>query len=252
MSRQEIYSPEGLRVDGRRWNEIRRLSCKINTHPISCDGSSYLQIGNTKVMTMVHGPIEPKNKSSLLQDRAYLTVNLNIPSFSFFNATTNKKLSKNSKKILELQVSLVNIFQDLIILKNYPRTQIIINTIVLNQDGSLISSIINSISLALIDSGISMYDYISSVNCGLFNSKFPILDLNYLEELDLPFLTIAIIGKSENVSFLLLENNLPLDALEKILAISISGSHRIKDLMDNQVKKSSKLRIKSINEQSIN
>ena len=245
MSRQEIYSPEGLRVDGRRWNEIRRISCKTNTHPISCDGSSYLQIGNTKVMTMVHGPIEPKNKSNIAQDKASLTVNVNVPSFSFFN-TSSKRVNRNSKKMQELQLSLINIFKDLIILQNYPRTQIIINTIILNQDGSLIPSIINSINLALIDSGIEMYNYITSINCGLFNSKIPILDLNYLEELDLPFLTIAIVGKSENISFLLLEHNLPLDALEKILAVSINGSHAIKDLMDNQIKKSCKLRIKSL------
>ena len=195
---------------------------------------------------MVHGPIEPKNKSGVLQDRASLTVNVSIPSFSFFNSLNNKKLNKSSKKIQELQISLVDIFEELVILKNYPRTQIIINTIVLNQDGSLVASIINSINLALIDSGIAMYNYVSAINCGLYNNKIPILDLNYLEELDLPFLTIAIVGKSEKVSFLLLEHNLPLDALEKLLAISISGTHRIKDLMDNQIKKFSKVRVQSL------
>jgi len=46
-----------LRVDGRRWNELRRLHGQIRTQA-AADGSSYLEMGNTKVMCVVTGPSE--------------------------------------------------------------------------------------------------------------------------------------------------------------------------------------------------
>ena len=51
------YSLALLRVDGRRWNELRRCHAQIRTQA-AADGSSYLEMGNTKVMCVVTGPSE--------------------------------------------------------------------------------------------------------------------------------------------------------------------------------------------------
>jgi exosome complex component RRP41 len=51
------YNLALLRVDGRRWNELRRLHVQIRTQP-AADGSSYLEMGHTKVMCVVTGPSE--------------------------------------------------------------------------------------------------------------------------------------------------------------------------------------------------
>lgn len=52
------YSLALLRVDGRRWNELRRIHAQIRTQA-AADGSSYLEMGHTKVMCVVNGPSEP-------------------------------------------------------------------------------------------------------------------------------------------------------------------------------------------------
>ena len=52
------YSLALLRVDGRRWNELRRIHAQIRTQA-AADGSSYLEMGHTKVMCVVTGPTEP-------------------------------------------------------------------------------------------------------------------------------------------------------------------------------------------------
>lgn len=44
----EFVSPEGLRLDGRRPKELRRLSCSIDVLA-SADGSAIFEMGNTKV-----------------------------------------------------------------------------------------------------------------------------------------------------------------------------------------------------------
>lgn len=51
------YDLAFLRVDGRRWNELRRLHGQIRTQA-AADGSSYLEMGNTKVMCVISGPSE--------------------------------------------------------------------------------------------------------------------------------------------------------------------------------------------------
>ena len=52
------YNLALLRVDGRRWNELRRVHAQILTQA-AADGSSYLEKGHTKVMCVVTGPTEP-------------------------------------------------------------------------------------------------------------------------------------------------------------------------------------------------
>ena len=53
------YSLALLRLDGRRWNELRRLSASISVQP-AADGSAYFEMGNTKVICTVSGPSEGK------------------------------------------------------------------------------------------------------------------------------------------------------------------------------------------------
>lgn len=54
------YSLALLRVDGRRWNELRRWHAQIRTQA-AADGSSYLEMGNTKVMCVVTGPADQQS-----------------------------------------------------------------------------------------------------------------------------------------------------------------------------------------------
>lgn len=51
------YTLALLRIDGRRWNELRRVHARVSTHA-AADGSAYLEMGNTKVLCVVAGPDE--------------------------------------------------------------------------------------------------------------------------------------------------------------------------------------------------
>lgn len=55
--RKELLSTEGLRLDGRRPKEIRRLSARTGVLP-RADGSAYVQMGNTRCLCTVYGPKE--------------------------------------------------------------------------------------------------------------------------------------------------------------------------------------------------
>lgn len=57
MSRVEYVSPEGLRLDGRRPNEPRKMDAKMGVLP-AVDGSAIFELGNTRVLATANGPRE--------------------------------------------------------------------------------------------------------------------------------------------------------------------------------------------------
>lgn len=92
-----IYSLAALRLDGRRWNELRRLNGQISTQA-SADGSSILEMGNTKVLCNVTGPSEQRRKGggSEQSNDAKVDVEINIAPFSGFD---RKRRGRNDKYV---------------------------------------------------------------------------------------------------------------------------------------------------------
>ena len=83
-----------LRLDGRRWNELRRLTGQIRTQHAS-DGSSYLEMGHTKVMAVVTGPHEAPRKGGAGGDRtASVVASVVVAGFS---SVDRRKRGRNDK-----------------------------------------------------------------------------------------------------------------------------------------------------------
>lgn len=237
MSRFELFSPEGLRVDGRRFNELRAFDCSINTHPHSSDGSAYISQGNTKVLCLIRGPSDTlmttqSSTTPSSSDEPTISVSIIQPPYA---TTDRKSVSRNDRRMAELSIIIKRALQQTIVKKNYSRTLIEVSITILQLDGSLLPACINAATLALIDAGISMYDYISACNIALYDT-FPLLDSNSLEENDLSFLTVGIVGNADKINLLLMENKIPMDKLQKLLDLGIQGCHTIRELMDNVVR----------------
>ncbi|GFH13408.1 uncharacterized protein HaLaN_09286 [Haematococcus lacustris] len=77
----EFVSPEGLRQDGRRPKELRRLACQLDVLQ-SADGSAIFEMGNTKVMAAVFGPREVEMRGQQLADRALVNCEYSMAAFS--------------------------------------------------------------------------------------------------------------------------------------------------------------------------
>ncbi|QPG73670.1 hypothetical protein FOA43_000983 [Brettanomyces nanus] len=235
MSRFELYSPEGIRIDGRRWNELRQFHCQTNTHPNASDGSSYVRQGNSEVICLVKGPMDTTYGSSStkqLPDSPVLSISINHPAFATME---RKKRPRNDKRLTELSIILKRCFLKTIVLHNFARSLIEVTVTVLSFDGGLLATCCNAITLALIDAGISLYDYVSAVTVGLYDQT-ALLDLNSLEEIDLSFITIGVVGDSDKLNLILCEDRLPLDKLERLISLGIEGCHRLKGLMNDTVR----------------
>lgn len=91
------YALALLRLDGRRWNELRRVTGEISTHS-AADGSSYLEIGNTKVICTVSGPSEPKTtgRAGGGSGDALVTIEISLAGFS---SVDRVKRARNDKYV---------------------------------------------------------------------------------------------------------------------------------------------------------
>lgn len=87
------YSLALLRLDGRRWNELRRLHGQVSTQA-AADGSSYLEMGNTKVICTVAGPAEGRRTGGGGGGEAEVRVEIGIAGFS---GTERKKRGRGDK-----------------------------------------------------------------------------------------------------------------------------------------------------------
>ena len=201
---QDLLSAQGLRMDGRRHNELRQIQCKLGvlgrfvnnllnkltvknqselfTYKNRCDGSAYMLHGNTKVIASISGPKHP-SKSSGKKDESFI-FNVRVKFATFSKNGERQKVLKNSKKLGEIEINLKNIFKSVILVEKYEKSQLDLNIEVLQHDGgSEICTIVNTATLALIDAGICMKEYVCACTASLTNDGIALLDVSHLEEI---------------------------------------------------------------------
>ncbi|KAK4647878.1 Exosome non-catalytic core component [Podospora bellae-mahoneyi] len=241
-----------LRVDGRRWNELRRIHGQIRTQA-AADGSSYLEMGHTKVMCVVTGPSEPGPRrggaaggasggggSGGQSKDAEVVVNIVIAGFS---SVDRKRRGRGDKRTLEMQSTLSNTLAATLHTHLFPHSQINISLHVLSQDGSLLAALINAATLACVDAGIPMTDYVTACTAGSTSTYAandegadPLLDLNHQEEQELPGLTVATLGESDKVVALVCESRVQISRLEGMLAVGVDGCKQVREILDQVIK----------------
>ncbi|KAL6880834.1 exoribonuclease family, domain 1 domain-containing protein [Trichoderma novae-zelandiae] len=248
------YSLALLRIDGRRWNDLRRLHAQIHTQE-AADGSSYLEMGHTKVMCVVTGPAEPQagqqkrgtggaggggGQGGGQKDGASIVVNVVVAGFS---SVDRKRRGRNDRRIQEMEIAIQKALAANLHTHLFPHSTITISLHVLSQDGSLLAALINATTLALIDAGIPMTDYITACTAGSTSSYAagddsadPLLDLNTQEEQELPYLTVATLGDSDKVAVLVCESRVQVSRLEGMLVVGVDGCRQVRRLLDGIVR----------------
>ncbi|PPJ51293.1 hypothetical protein CBER1_08942 [Cercospora berteroae] len=243
------YGLAHLRVDGRRWNELRRISGQMSTQA-AADGSSYFEMGNTKIICTVIGPRQQTRSGGRDQSReASIEVEIGIAGFSGMD---RKKRSRSDKRTQEMQYTISSAFASTVFTSFYPQSTISIVLHVLSQDGALLAACLNAATLALIDAGIPMKDYVAACTTGSTASYAanddeadPLLDLNGLEEQELPFLTVGTSGGEDKVNVLVMETKIQMARLEAMLSVGLDGCKQMRLLLDKIVRDHGRKLLKS-------
>jgi exosome complex component RRP41 len=148
---------------------------------------------------------------------------------------------------LELAATIKATFEPVVQTSLYPRSQIDIFVHVLQQDGGVLQASINATTVALINAGVPLADYVCAVTGGV-HAAAPMLDLTSLEENDLPHVTVASMPRSGRLTLVSMETRLHVDRFEEILRLAGEAGpvihkemravvrERAKDLLDGMSK----------------
>lgn len=111
----------------------------------------------------------------------------------------------------------------------------------------MLAACLNAATLALIDAGIPMIDYIVACTAGSTSSygdndesADPLLDLNGAEEQELPFVTVGTLGAGEKVSVLVMETRIQIGRVEGMLAVGVDGCKQVREILDGEVRRQGK------------
>ena len=103
----------------------------------------------------------------------------------------------------------------------------------------VLQAAINATTLALIDAGIALFDYVVAVSAGLHSTSI-LLDLTNTEELDLPHLTVAVMPRSGKVTLLNMESRLHVTRFEDVLKVAGQAAGVLREEMGSAVRRRSK------------
>ncbi|CAE6425907.1 unnamed protein product [Rhizoctonia solani] len=216
MSRVEIINDGGYRADGRKARELRSITIELSPHP-TADGSATVSHGLTTVNVCVFGPREAKNRSQTMHDKALINVEISEAAFS---SSERRKRGRNDKRTLEFAASIRATFEPVVQVSIYPRSEIDIFVQVLQQDGGVLQTAINAATLALIDAGIALTDYVCACTAACIDTT-GLLDLTNTEESDLPNLTLAVLPRSKRVTLVTMETRLHVERFDQIFKLAL-------------------------------
>jgi exosome complex component RRP41 len=163
-----LFSLTGLRSDGRKPNELRRVRCdvSIHNHHTTADGSASLEMGNTKVICDIRGPSEMISGGN--QGSIIVTV-----VFTPFSTTERRKPSESlnkDRKAQELSLQLESALNTVVITSLFPRSQINCLIHVIHSDGGIAPACFNVTMLALMDAGIPITDFCTASSVGILDN----------------------------------------------------------------------------------
>jgi exosome complex component RRP41 len=188
-------------------------------------------------LAAVYGPREARQRAQIIHDKAIVTVEL---SYAPFSTSERKKRSKTDKRNLEIASAVKQTFEPVIMTNLFPKSQIDIFLQILQFDGGTTQICINAATLALIDAGIPMSDYVCACSAGCIENE-AILDLNFTEEsYDTPELSVALLPKSDKVTLLQMESRLHVDKFESVMELAAKGCKEVYDALDQEVRSNMK------------
>ncbi|KAG8805902.1 Exosome non-catalytic core component [Serendipita sp. 399] len=203
-----------------------------NPHPNAPDGAAIVMHGLTEVSTRVFGPREPQMRREAIHDRAKISVQVVMLPFS--GGVASRRRGRGDKRLLELAAAIESTFESVVQTGLYPRSQIDIVVEIHQQDGGILHAAINSVTLALTDAGVAMYDQVVAVSAGL-HSTAVLLDLSHYEENDMPFLTVAVMPRSKKVTLLNMESRLHVTRFENVFKIACEAAETIRSEMGDAI-----------------
>jgi exosome complex component RRP41 len=194
----------GKRLDGRTSDQLRSLRIEAGAVR-NAVGSAYIEWGNNKILAAVYGPKEALPKHVQDPEKAIIKCRYQMSPFS---SLEDHGRSGPNRRSTEISKVTKEVFQNVILLEQFPGSEIDLYIDVLQADGGTRAAGITAAAVALAASGIPMTDIPFAVSVGKVGSEL-IMDMNKIEDnysdADMP---VAIGPRTGEILLLQMDGNL--------------------------------------------
>jgi len=215
----------GKRLDGRRFDELRKIEMKIGVLKRAV-GSAYIEWGKNKILAGVYGPRELHPRYLRDPTKAHLRCTYNLAPFS----VEDRKRPGPDRRSIEISKVTTDALGSVVMVERYPNTVIDVFIEVLQADAGTRCAGITAASLALADAGIPMRDIIAACSAGKVSNEI-VLDLMKEEdnygECDLP---VAIMPRKKEVVLLQMDGKLTREEFKKAYELAVDGALRVYEM----------------------
>ena len=216
----------GKRTDGRDFDEIRDL--KIIAAPLkNADGSAYIEWGNNKILAAVYGPKEATPRHLADSSKAIIKCRYSMAPFS---SLSEHGRSGPNRRAIEISKVIKEVFENVVMLTDFPGSQINIFIEVLQGDGGTRAAGITAASVALASAGIHMKDLPYSVSVGRIDEHLA-LDFNMIEDnhsdSDMP---IAVAPRNDEILLLQMDGGMTRKQMKDGIAMVLKAGKKISEI----------------------
>lgn len=214
----------GKRIDGRDFDEIRKIEAKIGIVK-SANGSAMFKIGDTIAIAAVRGPRDLYPKFMQNPKSGILRCNYNMMSFS-----VDERIRPGpSRRSREISLVTENALMPAVNLEEFPNAVVDVFVEIIQADAGTRCAGICAASLALADAGIPMRDMVCAVSVGKVGGKI-VADINKYEEdyedgsTDMP---VAFLPRRNEISLLQLDGGIKKEEIIKALEMARKSCEKI-------------------------
>jgi len=222
----------GKRLDGRGFDELRNI--KIVASPLkNADGSAYIEWGNNKIIAAVYGPRETQPRHLADSSRAIIKCRYAMAPFS---SLSEHGRSGPNRRAIEISKVIKEAFENVVVLTDFPGSQIDIFIEVLQGDGGTRAAGLTAASVALASAGIQMRDLPYAVSVGRIEEHVA-TDFTMIEDMyshsDMP---VAISPRNNEIILLQMDGGMTKEQLKKAFKIAIDVGKEISTLQKDALR----------------
>jgi exosome complex component RRP41 len=222
----------GKRMDGRKFDEIRDI--KITASPLkNADGSALIEWGNNRILAAVYGPREATPRHLSDPTKAIIKCRYSMAPFS---SLSEHGRSGPNRRAIEISKVIKEVFENVVVLTDFPGSEIDIFIEVLQGDGGTRAAGLTAASVALATAGIHMRDLVYSVSVGRIGEELAV-DFNMIEDnysdCDMP---IAVAPRNNEILLLQMDGGLTKEQLPKALQMVLKAGKKVSDAQREALK----------------
>ena len=219
---EKLIDKKGLRLDGRKIDELRPLKLEVGILP-NADGSAYVEHGKNKILVGVFGPREMHPKHLSMADRMVIRCRYHMAPFS----VPERKSPAPSRREVELGKVIRESLEPSVFNDLYPRTGVDVFIEVLQADGGTRCASITAASLALADAGIPMRDLVVACAAGKVDDQVVLDLMDEEDKLGVADVPVAYMPSLNAITLLQMDGILTPEELEKAINMAMDGCKKI-------------------------